>query len=165
MTPPVLVLGIGSPFQEDQVGIRLVEQLREEGFSSGLPGIILEYETLDRPGWALLGILQGADCAILVDAMRSGRTPGSLWRLGIGDLPPRDPVLTSHEIGVSAVLRLGRSLGLLPDRLILYGFEIGPPIPAFSLERHPPDEEAVQTLRMAIRRDLRTLFPDCAGTP
>jgi hydrogenase maturation protease len=154
MTGSVLVLGIGSPFHEDQAGIRLVERLRKERFSSGGPGVTLVFQTLDRPGWGLLEILKDADRAIIVDAMRSGQKPGTLSRLGLRDLPPDERLLTSHDVDVQTALALGQVLGLLPGRLVIFGIEIGPVPPFPSLRKIPPSERTVRALKEAIRREL-----------
>jgi hydrogenase maturation protease len=160
MTGRVLLLGIGSPFDEDQVGLRIVERLRDEGFSFGLDGVVLDFDTLDRPGWGLLDRLEGVDCAVLVDAMVSDRTPGALLRVPVDTLPVRNPVFASHEISLSGVLALGRALALLPERLILYGIEIRPGASSRPLDSRPPLEETVRTLRTALLLDCRALFPD-----
>lgn len=160
MISRVLLLGIGSPFDEDQVGLRVVERLRDEGFSSGLDGVALDFDMLDRPGWGLLDRLEGVGCAVLVDAMVSGRTQGALLRVPVDALPVTNPVFASHEISPSGVLALGRALGLLPERLILYGIEIRHESSSCPLDPRPLREETVRTLRTALLLDFRSLFPD-----
>jgi hydrogenase maturation protease len=150
----VHVLGIGSPFGEDQAGFRLVERLREEGFRSPISGISLVFETLDRPGWGLLEIIKQADRAILVDAMRSGREPGTLARLGAGDLIGESGPLTTHDVGVRTTLALGQTLGLIPRGLVVFGIEIGPVSASPSLREFRPSEAMVRAFKKALEEEL-----------
>ncbi|EQD24493.1 MAG: hydrogenase maturation protease [Leptospirillum sp. Group IV 'UBA BS'] len=163
MTAQVDILGIGSPYHGDQTGQILVEGMRRDGFSPGLDNVRFVFRILDRPGWGLLEVLRETDHAILVDAMVSGRRPGSVCRLGLDELPCPPRPVTSHEVGLLPVLALGRSLGLLPPWMILYGIEITPP-PFSDPEKPPlPSEEIAENLRRAIRRDLTSLlFPEPA---
>ena len=158
MTIRIDILGIGSPFHQDQTGRSLVEGMRRDGFSSGIAGVEFAFRSLDRPGWGLLEFLRETEHAILVDAMVSGRRPESVCRLDINTLPFFSRTLTSHEVGLLPVLALGRSLGLIPRWMILYGIEIvPPPFPDPATPREPPFS-VVSSLRDAIRGDLASLF-------
>ena len=156
MTQRIPLIGIGSPFADDTLGIRLVEALKIDGFSAGFGEVAFEFLTFDRPGWGLLEVFQGVDTAIVVDAMVSGEKQGSVVRLDPSSLPEPVSSVTSHDVGLLAVLRLGAILGLLPEGLLLYGIEITP-LPAI-LDPTPPAPGPVQktadALRQAIIRDL-----------
>lgn len=156
----IRLYGIGSPFHDDQAGLRLVESMVRDGFSPGIEGVIFDTKPLDRPGWSLLEHLRGTDPVILVDAMVSGASPGTILRIDPRQNPPIDPQkLSSHSIGVLPVLALGRSLGLLPPCLLLYGVEIAPFSPSESLlPRRNPDEAVSMALRKAILEDLPFLL-------
>ena len=146
---PVRVLGIGSPFAGDDLGWRLAEALERVGllrsFSTGMVHINL----CDRPGCLLLPAMRGAHLAILLDAMRSGAQPGTVRRLDMLELDESTGLLSSHGFGVAEALALGRVLGDLPPRVLIYGIETGQ---APSL---PPLGDLVAILWPAIIDDIR----------
>ena len=83
---------------------------------------------LELPGLALLDYLDGAQQALLVDAVRSGRTPGSLHLLSEADLSEFDCGSGSaHGWGVAETLALGRRLQpeKMPARVDILGIEAG----------------------------------------
>ena len=117
----IRVFGIGSPSGDDQAGWLVVDALHGAGL--GDRGVVVE--KLDRPGAALVGLLEQASHAILIDAMQGGGEPGSIHRFDRDDWPGYRQGLSSHGFGVFAALSLGQALGSLPPRLDLYGIEIG----------------------------------------
>ncbi len=63
---------------------------------------------------------------VIVDAMRSGATPGTIRRFdAIADPLPIGTFRSSHAFGPAAIVELARSLDKLPRTLIVYGIEIG----------------------------------------
>lgn len=76
-------------------------------------------------GLALMASWEGADDVILVDAVMTGATPGSVqvWDARTAPLI-RDAFLCStHGFGVAEAIELARALGRLPVRLRIYGIE------------------------------------------
>lgn len=76
----------------------------------------------------LLDYWDGADLAIVVDAVRSGAAPGTVtltWLEGPGDaLPPAGGGRPStHGLGVADVYRLAREIGQAPRRVAIVGIE------------------------------------------
>lgn len=95
-----LVIGVGSARGNDAVGLHVVERLR----GRELPPDV-EIRLRDRPDAALLDDLEGASVAVLVDALRSGATPGLVVRL-----PPT--LFTRARMGSSGSLRVAEALSL-----------------------------------------------------
>ncbi len=122
----VRIIGIGSPSAGDDAGWRLARALQGADLGRGFADGTVETVLCGHPGDLLLGPLQGLALAVLIDAMCTGASPGSLRLLEMEDLV-EGPALTSHGFGVARILALGRALGALPPRLILYGIETGPP--------------------------------------
>ena len=119
----LLVLGIGSPFGDDRVGWEVVERLKGEGVAARFPEV--RFDTADRPGSLLLTTLEGVDAAILIDAVEAGLAPGEIVRLADEAIDARaETLFSSHGLGVGQALQLGRSLGRLPPRLILFGVQL-----------------------------------------
>jgi hydrogenase maturation protease len=77
----------------------------------------------------LLGTWDGADLAIVVDAIRSGAAPGTLTIVDLaGHLDTSEPIerpgtTSTHGIGLSGVLRLARAIGRAPLRVVVVGIE------------------------------------------
>ena len=68
----IRIIGIGSPFGDDACGLAAARRLAEE------PPAGAEVVVADRPGAALIELLDGVDATILIDAVRSGSPPGTL---------------------------------------------------------------------------------------
>lgn len=108
-----LVIGIGNPDRgDDALGLIAVRAL------SG----VRTKELTDCSG--LIDVWDGEDHVIVVDAMRSGDTPGTTRRFDAIDaqLPTRS-FPSTHSFGLGEIVELGRALDRLPDQLIIFGVE------------------------------------------
>ncbi len=108
---------LGSPFRgDDAVGPAVAERLRGAGAAV--------LDCADEPT-RLLGLWDGLDTVVVVDALSSGAAPGTLHRIDAEDGPlPRDLRLAStHAMGISDALELGRALGQAPRRVVVLGVE------------------------------------------
>lgn len=114
----VVCIGVGNPFRrDDAVGRAVVEQLRGQ-----IPRwVTLLLEIGDAA--ELLNAWNGADYAILVDAMQSG-APGTIHRLDAKkEKVARFSHSSTHAFGIVEAIELARALGELPAELIIYGIE------------------------------------------
>lgn len=142
------VVGLGSPFGDDQVGWRVADAL-ERGPDRACVWVL----RLDRPGPALLDAIAGRAEAILVDAAATGSSPGTVHRLDTEDILTAPPVASSHGLGLAHALRLGRALGILPPRLTLFLVSIDPHLAEEPDTRLSPSvQAAVEPLVARIRR-------------
>lgn len=116
----IKILGIGSPFGDDQAGWRVAEFLKQELFSDPL----LTIESHDRPGVRLIELMNNASTVFLIDAVKSGALPGTIHRLKNNEIYDLNTMISTHDMGVAQALELGRSLNALPEHIILYGIEI-----------------------------------------
>jgi hydrogenase maturation protease len=117
-----MVIGVGNGLRsDDAVGLAAVGLLRDAVDPQTAALLLQEGEAL-----GLIEQWQGAGAVILVDAMRSGVTPGTILRADASSTP-LPAVLASrastHAVGVGEVVELARLLGRLPARLIVYGVE------------------------------------------
>ena len=125
MTPPCLVIGLGSPDRgDDAIGPMVARRVAD----LALTGItVLEHE--DPTG--LIEIWSGAELVVVVDAVRSGAAPGTVLVLEAGDeselLADQAWARTgrggTHAFGLAAAVELARALHRLPARLVLVGVE------------------------------------------
>jgi hydrogenase maturation protease len=153
----VLILGIGSPAGDDQAGWLVVDALSELGLDAR-EGVVLA--KLDRPGANLVAKFESAEHVVLIDAMQSGESVGSIRRFDQRDWPGYRGGLSSHGFGVAEALALARELGSLPRRLDLYGIEIG------SVNAGDAPGEAIRAAAQGLARQIVDGFlePRRAGT-
>ncbi|MCP4381955.1 MAG: hydrogenase maturation protease, partial [Hyphomicrobiales bacterium] len=116
------VIGIGNPDRgDDGVGPLIVEKLRTR-----LPD---EVETIVHSGEAtsLLGRIDDACVAILIDACSSSALAGTVRRIDANGeaLPDLEFGLSTHGFGLASAIELGRVLGQLPPRCIVFAVEAG----------------------------------------
>lgn len=119
----LLLLGIGSPFGDDNLGWRMLDALQERPLD--LPGWEVCWQKVDRPGPGLLDRLQGADAAVLIDAMWAGEGQAQVRLLAREQLDHLTSPTSTHALGVVETLALGERLQMLPERLHILGIAMG----------------------------------------
>jgi hydrogenase maturation protease len=114
----MIVIGVGNPYRRDDgVGPWVVDRLRERGVADALLATSLGETT------ELIDLWDGADLAIVVDAIRTAPThPGRVHRLSVFN-PPGERSRAAHGLDLGEAVELARVLGRLPDRLVLYAVE------------------------------------------
>jgi hydrogenase maturation protease len=154
----VHIFGIGSPAGDDQAGWLTVDALLALGIRAG-DGLVIE--KLDRPGSALIALLERAERVVLVDAMQGGGEIGQIRHVAAADWPRYRGGLSSHGLGVIDALLLAEELGSLPPGLELYGIEVGGATP-----RSRPSREiqaAAARLASMIADQLTRRLPSPPG--
>ena len=119
--PHVLVLGVGNVLMQDEgLGVRAVERLQERyRLPPGVRAVDGGVMGLD-----LLPYLEDAQRVLILDAVQTGRPPGSLVRLDGHQIPAALALKTSiHQVGLQEVLAVGRFRGTLPASITLWGIE------------------------------------------
>lgn len=106
----------------------------------------------------LLDVWEGAGFAIVIDAVSSGAQPGTIQRLDATVEPLPASVAgapSTHAVGLGQAIELGRALGRLPGRLIVYGIE-GDSFSAGE-ELSPRVAEALKTLVECVHQEVLQL--------
>lgn len=121
--PAVLlrVIGLGNAWRgDDAAGLHAVRSLRER------LGDCVDIIESEGDGLALLDLIQGVPCVILIDAVKGTGRPGDTIRLDISSGARWQKVTpcSTHAMGITDALELARVLGFLPGRLLLYGIEL-----------------------------------------
>jgi hydrogenase maturation protease len=118
--PRLAVLGIGNPLcRDDGVGIRIIQELRKNEKNDNIS--LLDGGTAPD----LTSLLdEQTKKLIVIDALKGGGEPGSLYRLEIGDenISEECPV-SLHGLGILDSLRVMRELGMDLPKVILIGVE------------------------------------------
>jgi hydrogenase maturation protease len=116
-----LIIGLGNEYRrDDAAGLVVARRLREVALP---PSVLVQEESGE--GAALIESWQDADMVILIDAVHSGATPGTIHRLDAHEKPiaKRFFRFSTHAFGLAEAVELARALGRLPPRLIVYGVE------------------------------------------
>ncbi len=146
----VLVLGIGNILLGDEgIGVRAVEALVER---YRLPD---EVEVIDggTTGMGLLDLMAGRERVIIVDAVKTGATPGTIVRLDGDAIPPglRERI-SPHQQGIGDVLAVLTLMGEAPKELVVIGIE--PADLDFGVGLSPLIEAKLDALVEAILAEL-----------
>jgi len=115
-----LFIGIGNPLRgDDAAGLLAARALRALG-EEGVEVRELEGEPVD-----LIEAWEGAEAVLVADAVASGGEPGQVHRIeaAAGPLPAALAGPSTHALGLAEAIELGRALGRLPPRLVVYGIE------------------------------------------
>ncbi len=111
------IVGCGNSDRgDDGAGILVARRLRELGRDA------VEHS---GDGLALMELWSRGDDVILVDAMLSGSTPGtvSTWDPIARPLCPQNYRCSTHAFGPREAIELARALDRLPARIRIYGIE------------------------------------------
>ncbi|RDI43409.1 hydrogenase maturation protease [Aquicella lusitana] len=120
------VIGVGSPFGDDQLGWKVVEALSNEITLQAYIPHLLQLRKLDRPGLSLLTEFQQCYSVILIDAIVNDGNVGKIYRLSGHEIASINNRVTSHHVSIADALELGKALNILPEIVIIYGMEIDP---------------------------------------
>jgi hydrogenase maturation protease len=113
----ILVLGVGNLLLSDEgVGVHAAREMME----MDLPPEVLVVEG-GTDGFGLMHVLLEADRVILIDAVKGGGQPGSIYRFEIEDCPPFPDVFKTsvHQISILEVINLSGLIGPTPRTTII----------------------------------------------
>jgi len=117
----IAVIGIGQSLRgDDAVGLEAVRQWQEK-FPETANRPEVRVDASELPGLGLLDMLEDVDAAILIDAVQSSASPGTVHRLTENNLAAfTSDAKSAHGWGVAETLGMGRLLGKanIPIRLI-----------------------------------------------
>ena len=146
---PVLVLGIGNIILRDEgVGVRVAERMMQmdlpphvEVLEGGIKGLDLLY------------FIEGREKVVVVDAVKAGAPPGTLFRFTDKDLASKKGVMRSaHGIDFSDVVNISGFMGTKPAEIIFLGVE--PEDLSASMELSPKIQEMVPVLINLVLKEI-----------
>lgn len=126
MIKDIRIIGIGNPFAgDDAIGLHVVRLLQTDH----LQGV--DISEVHHVGVELLDRFEGSDMVILIDAVQSGETPGTIHCVEyppdmdeVSQLAAFSQSSSTHAFGLCEVLALAETLGQLPPHVILFGIEL-----------------------------------------
>jgi len=113
----ITILGVGNLlFTDEGVGVRVAEVLQDRyEFPDNVA--VVDGGTL---GMNLLSVISEADFLIVVDAVRNGGDPGTLYRLAGDEIPKRILAKNSlHQVDLLEALTCCQALDKVPETVIL----------------------------------------------
>jgi hydrogenase maturation protease len=145
-----LILGVGNLLcGDDGAGPQLIELLSKRNLPSGI-----HLQDAGLPGWELPSWLEGWNTVFLIDAIDMGLEAGS-WRSFRPEqvkLWLENDSLSLHQSGLACGLALADELGMLPERLMIYGIQPGQTEPGQPLS--PPVAASLNELADQIILDI-----------
>lgn len=143
-----LIIGVGNLILKDEgVGVHVVRQLEDRGLPSGVEAIDGGTATMD-----LLAVIQEAARIIVIDAVRVGGKPGTIYRFFPEDLScESERPLSLHEVGLLEVLGMARQLGGHGE-VVIIGVE--PKEISWGVELSPEVEAKVPKVIEAVLKEL-----------
>ena len=150
MSSPILLIGIGNDFRsDDSIGLHVIRALKEKK----LPETMMVESSGD--GAELIELFSTARMAILIDAVSSGRKPGTIYQFEAHKkpVPAQLSFQSTHAFGVGEAIELARVLEQLPPILLVYAIEGA----NFStgLELTPKVEEAAYKVAEQVRNKVQ----------
>ena len=116
----ILIIGIGNPFRaDDAAGLLAARSLKDAGLYSAE---VIEHS---GDGASLMETWKDAANVILIDAVSSGSTPGSIYRMESASSPLSAMMFQSstHAFSLPHAIEMSRALGILPQTVIIFGIE------------------------------------------
>jgi hydrogenase maturation protease len=146
---PILILGIGNILLRDEgIGVHVANKLKD----MSLPP---EVEVMDggTMGIDLLFYIEGRKKVIVVDTVKAGESPGTMFRFTDKELAlKKDFLRTAHGIDFSDVVRTAGQLGTKPDEIVFIGIE--PEDMEEGLELSPLIQKRIPNLIELVMKEL-----------
>ena len=112
-----VILGVGNMLLSDEgVGVHIAQKLLQAEMPEGVA--VVEGGT---DGFRLLNIITEADRLIIIDAVKGGLEPGSIYRFDINDVKNVQPGFKTsvHQIGILEVIDLAGLIGKEPTTTVI----------------------------------------------
>ncbi len=150
----ILILGLGNILLKDEgVGVHVIEKIQ----NMELPP---DVEVMDggTMGLDLIYYIEGRKKVIVVDAVRAGEEPGTMYRFTDKNIADAKGMLRSaHGVDFADALRISAFLKTKPDDVIFIGIE--PESLDEGMELTPLIEKRVPALIELVMRELEHVNP------
>ena len=131
-----MILGVGNLLLSDEgVGVHVAQRMMKMAMPPEVQ--VVEGGT---DGFGLVNFITEADRMILIDAVKGGGQPGSIYRFDIDDCPPYPDLFKTsvHQISILEVINLSSLIGSTPHTTIIgiepacieMGMKLSPPVEA-----------------------------------
>jgi hydrogenase maturation protease len=146
----LLILGVGNLLLRDEgIGVHVANRLK----SMELPP---DVEVIDggTGGFDLIDYIEGRKKVVVVDTVKGGEAPGTIYRFGIDDIEVTPKIPWSlHDIDLTDTIRVADRLGKRPDDMVIIGVE--PKDMELGLELSPEIEEQIPKVIALVMDEIR----------
>lgn len=149
----ILVVGIGNLLLMDEgIGVHVVRRLEEAGLPPGVEAIDGGTNSYD-----LVDIFCQADDIIIVDALKGGHTPGTIYRAPLSELglKPEENGVSLHQMHFIEAMNMVNLMGCHP-RAVVFGVE--PHTIDWGLDLSPQVEEKMPRVLELVREEIEKLM-------
>jgi len=117
---PLLVMAVGNLLREDDgFGLAVLEHLRQVELPQTVELFDAGTSVVD-----LMQVFARRELLLVLDAVRGGQQPGSLYRFGPEQVQSGAlPLDSLHQVGLLETLRLGELVDCRPQRTVVIGCE------------------------------------------
>jgi hydrogenase maturation protease len=112
----ILVVGIGNLLCRDEgIGIHVIQQMENMKLPGHIELLDIGTSTMD-----LISYLNEVKKLIVIDAMRAGGKPGTIYKCKPEDLIPKgEESVSLHDIGVIETLSMAKKMGMAIETVII----------------------------------------------
>lgn len=113
----IVILGIGNELLSDEgIGVHTIKALQK----MDVPPEIEIYEG-GTDGFGLINIIVETDRLIVIDSIRGGSEPGTIYKFDIEDAPSSPDLFKTsvHQIGILEVINLSSLIGKTPKTTVI----------------------------------------------
>ena len=149
----IVILGVGNLLLSDEgVGVHVANELMK----MDLPPEVSVVEG-GTDGFGLIGFITEADRLIVVDAVKGGGAPGSIYHFDIDEIQDCPPAFKTslHQIGILEVISLLSLMGKKP-RTTIIGIE--PKSLEMGMELSPEVKDKIPRIIELILDELKLLL-------
>lgn len=149
-----MIIGIGNILLGDEgVGVRIVEELQKFEMPDSV-----EIHDGATSGIAILNFLNSSNKAIIVDAVRGGGEPGTVYRFNIEEAADRHEMCSLHDIDFVMAYRVSKDILNLTEDVTILGIEPYTVENGFELSEQV--EKAVPEVINLIMEEIKGLKPN-----
>lgn len=112
----ILIVGVGNLLcRDDGIGVHVINEMKNLNLPNNVELLDIGTSTLD-----LFSYLKSIEKMIVIDAIKGGLEPGSIYRLFPEDLiPDSQKPIALHEIGLLESLRMAEKMGIKVKTVII----------------------------------------------
>ena len=112
----ILIVGIGNLLCRDEgIGVHVIHEMKNMKLPDHIDLLDMGTSTMD-----LISYLEGVKKLIVIDAMKAGGAPGTIYKCRPEDLlPEEEGPISLHEIGLLETLSMAKKLGMEIETVIV----------------------------------------------
>ncbi len=155
-SPPkkIVILGVGNILLSDEgVGVHIANELMKLDMPQEVR--VVEGGT---DGFRLLDVITDADRLIVIDAIKGGAAPGTIYRFDIDEIKdcPSGFKTSVHQIGILEVINLSSLIGRTPYTTVI-GIE--PKSLAMGMDLSPEIKAKIPRIIELIKEEIKIIYP------